>query len=171
MPTLSCELFFGGDSGMGVKWSIIEGEAHIDIMVYPEIYTYYQWIGLGLKRYEDGTDMVNGDYYTIVIKEFVLEDSFGETNGAPVADTELGGEYDLLRGPVDKEQDTDMRIYGFRRWADTGDIYDVELFYGNTFYWQWAYGMVDEEGNLLMHEHQGYVEFILEECEVTEIFG
>lgn len=168
LATLACEIDFG--TGIGVKWSVIEGETHIDIMVDAEIYTEYDWIGLGLKRYEDGTDMTKADYFTIIIERNVLVDNYSDANDAPIPDVLLGGVDDLLKGPVDKEGD-DMRLYGFRRRVNTGDIFDVELVFGDHFYWQWAYGMVDAEGNLLMHDNQGYIDFILESCgEDAEIY-
>lgn len=156
----SCEIDFG--NGISVKWNTIDGEIHIDLKVYPNIYQNYGWVGLGIKRYEDGYDMSHGDFFTIIFKKGILEDKYAERNGAPTLDTYLGGTDDILDGPIAKEED-DARIYGFRRWIETGDPYDTQLFFDHVYYWQWAYGTVTDDA-INKHDDRGFTAFVFESC-------
>ncbi|OMJ88350.1 hypothetical protein SteCoe_9765 [Stentor coeruleus] len=156
----SCEIDFG--NGLSVKWNMIDRKIHIDLIVHPRIYEKYGWVGLGLKRYEDGYDMSHGDFYTIIFKKAILEDKYAERNGAPTLDTYLGGIDNIIDGPVAVKEEN-ARVYGFRRLVETGDPYDTQLYYDHVYYWLWAYGTMTDDA-INKHDDRGFTPFVFEPC-------
>ena len=163
---LGCEVDIG--NGMQIKYSTADGTLYINFIVSSEIWKNYGWVGLGLKREEDGTSMEKGDYYTILTEDNSIEDGYGEEPDAePTPDEELGGEDSITSGSVETDN-KNTRTYAFSRWLDTKDSYDTQVVIGNVYYWQWAYGDVDD-GAIQEHVDRDSVSFIFEECSDTDV--
>lgn len=153
-------------NGMTLEFNTRDSSTHFALHVPEEIFHQWEWAGIGIKRPEDGTDMTKTDIYSVIFKESILGDRWAEENAYPPFDTDLGGESNAKSGPVGVDPQG-SKIFSWNRDFNTEDIYDIELIPETEYYVLWAYGALEENGDLAMHNDCGYETFIFIDCEDT----
>ena len=154
------------DCGMTIEFNTRDNSVHFSLHVPQEIFHPWDWAGIGIKELADGTDMTNADLVSIIFKEDIIVDRWGLENGYPPDDVSLGGEESVDPGPVSADPQ-ESKVFSWNRDFDTGDIYDIALEPNTTYYILWAYGPLDENGDLGMHNDMGYNEFTFIDCPDT----
>lgn len=152
--------------GISLEYNTRDYSTHFAMHVPEEIFHPWEWAGIGIKSLEDGTDMSKADLITVIFKESIFADRWAEENGYPPEDTELGGEANAKDGPVGADPEN-SKIFSWTRDFNTEDKYDIELIPDTEYYVLWAYGGLEENGDLAMHAECGYDTFVFIQCEDT----
>ena len=137
--------------GMEITWTV-EGDSAVFYFAVPyDTHSSFGWSGMGIKNLEDGSQMVNGDYVSVVYDPVQITDRHGVRNGRPKPDTEQQGTDDINES-TDVEDDGAYFIYTWTRLLNTGDVNDTQLEIGKQYYLQWAVGDVD--GDVIKHHKE-----------------
>lgn len=163
-PCVSIDL----PDGLTFEYNSSEGDLHATIHVPPEIFHAYGWVGVGFKHIDMAddlvaADMVDADIVTIIFEGSILGDRWSDENDYPPLDVDLGGTSFGESGPVMVDLDG-RKVFSWSRYLDTGDSFDILFELGTGYTLIWAYGPLDENGDIAMHVNAGSTEFILIDC-------
>jgi len=124
------------------------------------------WVGVGFKYEEDGVSMSNSDLVSINLQTDEILDRYAFLNEYPPTDDDWGGTDDLMS--YEKSEVEDSTVYSWTRKMNTQDEYD-NIFEKDKTYWVlWAYGDLDESGDISYHRRRGMQPFVLSEDFVGE---
>jgi hypothetical protein len=168
LSALSCEISF--DNGIRVSYALTGTTVRFTYNMQSSIYEKWAWVGFGLKHAADGSNMVNGDYVSIIVHDLLIEDRTGGVrNGRPKTDDQVGGLDSLSNEAMRMDPDFSLNFLWDRE-LNTGDSVDVQLVPGQTYYAQWAVGEV-ANGVLKHHVDKGYKLFTFGVCEEDKFLG